>query len=539
FTVDLGGDQNFCSTDSYVIEATLTGAAPSDATFEWSDSDGVIVGETGSSISVTESDTYTVEVSVDGCPSTESVTIGFYDSPVVDLGDDVSLCGVPNVTLDATPSNASDFDIPLNYVWYQDGTEITGETGSTLDITQEGTYLVEVTGSVIDAEGNVLSFTCTGTDSVEVSTADFTVDLGADQALCDQESYTIEATLTGEDPADATFEWSDSNGVIAGESGQSITVTESDTYTVEVMIDGCPATESVTIDFYQTPIIDLGEDMSTCDLAGLTLDATPSNFDAGDVSYQWSFDGAPISESGAVVTVADYGYGSYEVTVSDNDANSVCNAATASITITERDDIGVSLSVDAEQNLELYYCDDVDNPEVPQQSYTFTANLSNATADEVEFVWYKNGDEILGAEGQSYTVTYDEDGDYADTYEVDVYLGSCSATASIDVSLVIAPYESGCTISEGLSPDTTPGENDCLDLSFLSERTGIKSLKVYNRYGRLVFEKNNYVDSFCGQDKDGNKLPNGTYYYILEFDKEDPVFGSVKKDWIYINRESN
>ena len=97
----------------------------------------------------------------------------------------------------------------------------------------------------------------------------------------------------------------------------------------------------------------------------------------------------------------------------------------------------------------------------------------------------------------------------------------------------------GCVITEGLSPDTTPGQNDCLDLKFLSDRTGVDNIKLYSRYGRLVFEQDDYVDTFCGQNMDGDTLPTGTYYYVLVLDGEDPIFGSVVKGWVYINREAN
>ncbi|MFD1286231.1 gliding motility-associated C-terminal domain-containing protein, partial [Mesonia ostreae] len=48
-----------------------------------------------------------------------------------------------------------------------------------------------------------------------------------------------------------------------------------------------------------------------------------------------------------------------------------------------------------------------------------------------------------------------------------------------------------------------------------------------------------YVNEWCGQDKDGDILETATYFYVIEFSSEDPVFGKVKKGWIYLNRDSN
>jgi len=50
------------------------------------------------------------------------------------------------------------------------------------------------------------------------------------------------------------------------------------------------------------------------------------------------------------------------------------------------------------------------------------------------------------------------------------------------------------------------------------------SLKVYNRWGRLVFEAEAYQNNFNGEatntlvvDAD-KKLPDGVYFYVLELD---------------------
>jgi hypothetical protein len=157
----------------------------------------------------------------------------------------------------------------------------------------------------------------------------------------------------------------------------------------------------------------------------------------------------------------------------------------------------------------------------------------------VDFVWYENGSVIPGENESSYTVVYDSEGEFNDTYEVEIILGGCSAFGAVDTSISIVPYENGCVITQGLSPNSSPGQNDCMDLSFINDRTGIESLKVFNRHGRLVYEKSNYVNSFCGQDQNGDELGTGTYYYVIELSGSDPVFGSSKKGWVYINREVN
>jgi gliding motility-associated-like protein len=41
-------------------------------------------------------------------------------------------------------------------------------------------------------------------------------------------------------------------------------------------------------------------------------------------------------------------------------------------------------------------------------------------------------------------------------------------------------------------------------------------LAIYNRYGGLVYETNNYANNWNGVDNDGELLPDGGYMWVLE-----------------------
>ena len=84
-----------------------------------------------------------------------------------------------------------------------------------------------------------------------------------------------------------------------------------------------------------------------------------------------------------------------------------------------------------------------------------------------------------------------------------------------------------CEVPEGISPNGD-AYNQYFDLSTF----GVKRLEVYNRYGKLVYSKNNYKKEWFGQDSGNGALPTGTYFYIITFnDNSKPKTGSV-----YINR---
>ena len=96
------------------------------------------------------------------------------------------------------------------------------------------------------------------------------------------------------------------------------------------------------------------------------------------------------------------------------------------------------------------------------------------------------------------------------------------------------------TIYNGISADGD-GHNDYFHIESI-ERYPVNNLKIFNRWGVLVYEKDGYrndTEPFDGHSNGratiaaGSKLPQGTYYYILEY--QDSV-GQTQKNqgWLYL-----
>jgi len=531
FAVDAGDDQSACDVNDFTLTATIVDGDITNAVYEWLDSSGNVVGTT-ETIIVTESDIYTVTVTIDGCSNSDDVEVVFGQSP--DLSNVItadSFCEGTNVTLDGTINNESVFGT-ITYEWSDENGPIAGADQSTYTATVEGQYTVTVAGTIIDGSGNETAFTCSSSQTIQVNEIIFTVDAGSDQDIC-VNTTDLTAVVAGEDATNATYEWIDSAGNIVGNTA-TVSVSDSDTYEVTVTINGCSVSDSVILDFIETPIIDLGSDVVTCDIGGVVIDATPVMGTSG-VTFEWTYEGSSIAETGAVVNAVDYGFGTYTV-----EAYIDASCPTMETIEINQADYTVSLTSDQEMvETVLNYCTEEES--VPSYSITFTANVEGLDASLVSYQWYKNGSLISdAADASTYTATYSEDVDAMDSYSVEVILDNCSEQSeALGVDLTIAPYEAGCLITEGLSPDNRDGLNDCLDLTFLSDRSGINKIQIFNRYGRVVYEKSNYVSDWCGQNKDGDLLNTATYFYVIEFSSEDPVFGKVKKGWIYLNRESN
>ncbi len=106
---------------------------------------------------------------------------------------------------------------------------------------------------------------------------------------------------------------------------------------------------------------------------------------------------------------------------------------------------------------------------------------------------------------------------------VNITNGSCPKLINVSADAEVI----SCDIPKGVSPNGD-GLNDTWDLRGYN----VKRVEIFNRYGTKVYSKSNYVDEWHGQSDNSNELPDGTYYYVVEFN-DTPV----KTGWVYINRE--
>lgn len=90
------------------------------------------------------------------------------------------------------------------------------------------------------------------------------------------------------------------------------------------------------------------------------------------------------------------------------------------------------------------------------------------------------------------------------------------------------------SISQGFSPNTDQ-RNDTFTIKCIEDYTN-NTLKIYNRYGTLVYEAVNYKNQWNGIPNKGfpksnSLLPVGTYYYVLHIKSlQKPLIG-----WVYLN----
>lgn len=254
-TANAGPDQSICEGQTATLTATGGG------TYVWSPG-----GATTATVSVNPNTTTTYTVTVtgnNGCTATDQVVVIVKPKPFVNAGPDQVICPGQSATLQATGSGGTP---PYSYVWTPGSSNNNPYTVTPSSTT---TYTVQVT----DADG------CTEVDNVTVSVNPIpNADAGIDQIICAGQSATLTASGGG------TYVWTP-----GGATTPSITVSPGVTtvYTVAVSLNGCTATDQVTVTVNPLPLANAGPDKKVC-LGQTSATLTAS----GGGTYVWTPGGA-------------------------------------------------------------------------------------------------------------------------------------------------------------------------------------------------------------------------------------------------------
>ncbi len=93
----------------------------------------------------------------------------------------------------------------------------------------------------------------------------------------------------------------------------------------------------------------------------------------------------------------------------------------------------------------------------------------------------------------------------------------CQSTDSLIVKTQEIPQaEVKIIVTNNILTPNGDGINDYLVISDFDKFTDKCSIEMYNRWGNLVFENQNYKNDWNGTDLNGNSLESGTYYYIIK-----------------------
>ena len=334
----------------------------------------------------------------------------------------------------------------------------TGATTPIINITQTGTYTVTVTKSgcqeVATTQVNIITLTAT-----------LNADAQGNLTFCsDQASINLQpdVTFTG-GTGSPSYQWSTGAvtpaiSVSNGAGGQ---------YTVTVSGSSCSTQASANVQFVPQLVVDLGLPQTVCGGNTVTLDAGL----AGS-TYIWS-----TGETTQQITVTQTD--TYTVTVT----NAGCTAS---------DDVTITINAPLVVDFGI-----TDSSICPQNGESILLDAGNAAS----YSWAPASDTT-----QTITVTT------AGTYSVTVTdaLG-CTASQSILVSILC---ESVLLFPNAFSPNNDTNNDTFRPIyQFISDYR----LKVYNRWGELVFDTTDITEGWDGTTLKSKKQEIGVYVWYAEY----------------------
>lgn len=320
---DAGADQSICNGGSVSIGGSPTG--PAGSTFLWDNaaslSSATSANPTANPVVTT---IYTVTVTdVNGCTSTDDVTVNVGALPTVDAGADQTICEGSSVVIGGSPTGPAG----STYQWDNISSLSNGNVANpTANPTMTTTYSVTVT----DPSG------CSDVDMVTITVDPVpTVDAGVDQVICDGNPVQIGGSPTSS-TAGATFAWDNGGSLSANNIANPMASPSVTTvYTVTVTHpNGCTNTDDVTVTVNTNPVADAGLDQTLCLGETATIGGSPTG-PAGS-SYLWdnaiSLSAANVANPIATPIITT----TYSVTVTDGNGCSAVDQVV--ITVNSRPD---------------------------------------------------------------------------------------------------------------------------------------------------------------------------------------------------------
>ena len=420
---------------------------------------------------------YAVSPTLAACTAENSFVVTINVTPTLDDIDDVTACD--SYVLEALSGN----NAAANYYTGPAGTGTMLNAGDVITATQT-IYIYQETGTVPN---------CSDEESFIVTITETPVaDAPGDVTMCD--SYALPALSAGN--SYYTAAGGPNGGGTQLSAGDLITSTQLIyVYAAAAGNAACIDENAFTVNITATPQFNLGGPYVACLPTNVTVGVNGVNFNANDpgVSYVWTVNGAAAGSNSS--TIAGTEFGIYEVTVT----------------------IGT--------------CSHTESIEVSQDTTLIELEMTDSCETNVYTVTVSDVEGSFNTDTASYSWTGPEGFSSTERTIVPVALGEYVVTVTTaDGCVSMDSFEvtsTACSIPKGISPNND-GYNDAFDLTTLD----VKKLEIFNRYGQKVYSKNNYKKEWIGQGDNGDELPTGTYFYMVERSTGETITG-----WVYINRQ--
>ncbi len=246
--VNAGVDQTICNASPVTL--TATGAI----TYAWVTTHPSLSLSNATPFFPTQTATYTVTgTNINGCQNQDVVVVNVLPQPIVNAGQDQTICAGTPVILNATTTLASPTAVVSPFTWtggYANNSQFVPTSSQTLTV------------SVVGANG------CTNQDQMSITVLALpTVNAGVDQTICTGTGATLNATGA------ASYVWN--NNVT---QGVPFFPTASQIYTVTgVGANGCTNVDQVQVNVLTGPSVTVSAAQTVCANTAATFSAAPLN----------------------------------------------------------------------------------------------------------------------------------------------------------------------------------------------------------------------------------------------------------------------
>ncbi len=538
-TPTISGNLTICDGSS-----TSLNAGTSYANYLWS------TNETTQTINVTTANTFSVTVtSQAGCIGSTSVTTNIVPGLTVSIAGDLDICGGTSTSLDAGSG----------YQYYQWNTNSTSQT---INVSHAGTYSITVS----DDNG------CTASDAVTVNVSYLAITTSGDATICEGNSTTITTSVSGGGIPPYTYNWNtgettanitvtpltqtqynvfatDAEGCISNTENVTISIlprvefnitankdtvcpnepvlitsiinngrppytitdeennvissnsiiypTENETY-IYTVTDACGSaiTDSVTIQTYDIPNLNIQSDITSgCEPLNVQFLVPDNN---SNYNYKWTYTNG--------TNISDISFGA-------NTTHTFINSGSYNVGVSVTTDKGCKTSFTIDSLIDVYkkpIARFISNPQTvsiinPQINFTNLSELADY------YIWsFGDGDSSMFADP---THKYNDISEYTVSLIAVTNYG-CKDTVKKTITIVEQPT---LYVPTAFSPDGD-GINDLFQIQANGIDLDNYNLRIYNRWGELIFESNDIENSWNGTAKGKNTLVElGTYVWLIVY----------------------
>ncbi|MCK4344998.1 MAG: gliding motility-associated C-terminal domain-containing protein, partial [Bacteroidales bacterium] len=482
------------------------------------------------------------------CSADSTIIVHFYEPPIADAGQDISLCSGEESKLNASggvtyswspetglsnsnianpivnPTTTTLYTLTITDLNGCSGQDTVKVTVNPLPEAEAGEDITIYYGSdtVLNASGGIFyswdpatglsdpgisnpiaspiatttyfvtvtdSKGCQNTDSIKITVlpGDF-ANAGSDDSICPGESVNLNAS------GGISYSWSPTDGLNDPSISNPIaSPTITTTYTVAVTdINGVQDTDEVTITVNPLPVINAGENLNICEGESVQLQASGEGIFKWDHSNILSNSNIPNPVASPNVTIT--------FTVTLTDQNGCENFDELTVVVHKQP------TANAGPDQELDYVFET----------TMEAELNSSESGEWSVV--SGSGEFSDKNSPVCMVTGLSLGDNIFTWKVTN--GVCPEAAD----------EVKITVNDLLVPSVITPNGDNKNDYFVVRGIGnfdSSELIVFNRWGAEVYKTENYENDWDGRDHNGNELPDDTYFFILNIKNVRVIKGYV------------